>query len=426
MDETAIDCVYGEKQKVVCSSDGNSSGFQNSPASSGTGGHVTAVLASSASSKTTPPFFIVAGKHHMLSWTDVAPPQTHKELSTSFLERFTRPRWFPNDGVIICSEKGSMTMDIIPTFIKHMNAFIRKETPAEKHVLLTLDGHSSRNGLSWLKEAEKNKIIVVKAPANTSHFLQPCDQTINKRIAKGVRRSRDTLIKAGFLNNKCVQVKLISALSAMSDISPNDVRTSFTNIGIWPHDFRFVKGFRREEDAVWEFAKNGNTRKTDDEVCAEGLELFCDKSMSAAVRNQHVLRLLIEKETTAAIVGDISPGVSSSTACSCSHNGLSKGSQRNFILKHGRVPGEPTKHLTYGAARKELEERLERKEAAAAVKAKRTADRAEKKKENAERKRRRYEEKAAKLSKKVTVCQKRTGVSIEKSSVDPSQQVLHQ
>ena len=148
--------------------------------------------------------------------------------------------------------------------------------------------------------------------------------------------------------------------------------------------------------------------------------------MSAAVRNQHVLRHLIEKETTAAIVGDISTCVSSSTACSCSHNGLSKGAQRNFTLKQGRVPGEPAKHLTYGAARKELEERLERKEAAAAVKAKRTADRAEKKKENAERKRRRYEEKAAKLSQKVSFCQKPTGVSSEKSIVDPSQQVLDQ
>lgn len=50
-----------------------------------------------------------------------------------------------------------MSTEIIPTFIKNMNDFIKKETPAEKHVLLTLDDDSSRSGLSWLTELEKQK-----------------------------------------------------------------------------------------------------------------------------------------------------------------------------------------------------------------------------------------------------------------------------
>lgn len=73
IDETAIDCEYAEKQKVVCSSDGNSCGLQSSSASSRTGVHVIADVASSESGKTAPPLFIVAGKHHMLWWTGGAP-----------------------------------------------------------------------------------------------------------------------------------------------------------------------------------------------------------------------------------------------------------------------------------------------------------------------------------------------------------------
>ena len=185
LDETCIDSEFDVKQKVICSSFHGSSGYKSSSGNSGSGVHVTAVVATSASGLMVPPFFIIAGKNYMENWTSVVTDEIGNLLKVTPSELFTRKGWFPDDGVIVCSERGSMTSDLLPVFIRHLNRNIRNVVSEDEHVLVTLDGHSSRKGLAWLREAKQAKMVVVRSPANTTHFLQPWDLRVNKRISKG-------------------------------------------------------------------------------------------------------------------------------------------------------------------------------------------------------------------------------------------------
>ena len=84
-----------------------------------------------------------------------------------------------------------MEMDILPAFLKHLNKFVRMFVPEETHYLLSLDGHGSLNGFEWVQECHKSRCEVVVSPANTSHFLQTCDQMINKKFNSAIRGIRD-------------------------------------------------------------------------------------------------------------------------------------------------------------------------------------------------------------------------------------------
>ena len=62
MDETGIDCEFGQKEKVASSSSSNHSGSRISADGSGTGVHVTCVVAVSASGLRCPPFLYYSRK----------------------------------------------------------------------------------------------------------------------------------------------------------------------------------------------------------------------------------------------------------------------------------------------------------------------------------------------------------------------------
>ncbi len=79
-----------------------------------------------------------------------------------------RARLFPCRG---CGRKGSMTREIIPSFVKHLDKYVRNFLPSSTSYLLTLDGHKSRIGFECLELCQENNCEVVQAPANTSHFL---------------------------------------------------------------------------------------------------------------------------------------------------------------------------------------------------------------------------------------------------------------
>ena len=106
-----------------------------------------------------------------------------KDASYNLMLRNER---FPKDACVIMTEKGLMDMATIPSFMKHLDKFVRQHVPHEKAYLLVLDGHSSRKGVEWIEVARNRNCEVVQSPANMSHVLQPCDQHVNKRFAKSV------------------------------------------------------------------------------------------------------------------------------------------------------------------------------------------------------------------------------------------------
>lgn len=101
----------------------------------------------------------------------------------------------PEDSFLCPSSKGSMEKGIIHFIIDHMHMKARKTFNECRSLLLFLDGHKSRGGFEWLEKGNKCKIEVIQAPANTSHFLQPCDPTMNKNFSDAVKCMRDWFTK---------------------------------------------------------------------------------------------------------------------------------------------------------------------------------------------------------------------------------------
>ena len=96
-----------------------------------------------------------------------------------------------------------MTMQTIPYFMRHFNRYVRKHVPQDDK-LMTLDGHSSRKGIIFLKEATETT-KKAKIPANVSHVSQSFDQRVSKLIKSRDRRVRDHLSEAGMTNTKGVK-----------------------------------------------------------------------------------------------------------------------------------------------------------------------------------------------------------------------------
>lgn len=84
----------------------------------------------------------------------------------------------------------SMESEFILAFVEHVSRQLCKTFPKYKHVLLSLDGHGSRNGARWLKEAAKENIKVCLQPRNTLVFLQTNDQRTNRQLKKDIWRAR--------------------------------------------------------------------------------------------------------------------------------------------------------------------------------------------------------------------------------------------
>ena len=220
VDETAVDSTFGKKRKVFGPSNSHHGGFVASAKTAGAGKHIRCVVAVSASRRKAPPFFIVAGKHVMSNWVDPLP--TIYKNSRNACRKYEQENWFPRDGVIKCTEKGSMEMSVMPAFVKHLNAFVRSFLPQNETYLLSLDGHGSRNGAEWLDICAANKFEVVVSPANTSHFLQPCDQFVNKKFKTKMRGIRDEFAKSAILDTRSVRFNLICGVHAYNSITVAD------------------------------------------------------------------------------------------------------------------------------------------------------------------------------------------------------------
>ncbi len=81
----------------------------------------------------------------MSAWFDPLPKESYGG------HILTEQDWFPAEGVVKMSQKGSMTREIITSFVKHLDKYVRNFFPSSTSYLLTLDGHKSRIGFEWLE-----------------------------------------------------------------------------------------------------------------------------------------------------------------------------------------------------------------------------------------------------------------------------------
>lgn len=92
-----------------------------------------------------------------------------------------------------------------------------------------------------MEKGKESRIEVVQSPANTSHFLQPCDSTINKTFKKTTRKKRDLLNSISLLKFGSMQIKLMIGVAGFRALTPNIVKDAFVKTGLWLMDFHFVE-----------------------------------------------------------------------------------------------------------------------------------------------------------------------------------------
>ena len=309
IDEISVETTFGERYKTFGSSSTNHGGSVMTTESGAGGKHVTAVIAVSALGRIAPPFFIVAGKHVMSRWTDPFDEMLFRDPE-GIPHRALYPNWFPGSGVVVCSEKGSMTKVILTIFMRHLARYARKFVTHDDPILLLLDGHKSRRGTEWLEVASQNNIEVVQMPANTSHFLQPCDQFVNKSFKSQVRKSRDYLTNLCAINAGDIQMKLILGIDGHHSISENDIRRSFHSTGIWPMDFWFMDRFKKDNGAgaTGTLTSPSSRKRCSDKETYAAIRHILDKEADASSVIQSFTQVLASNDTVNSIImSKISP-----------------------------------------------------------------------------------------------------------------------
>lgn len=222
LDETAVDATFGKKENVFTSASSHHGGYKSCSTSYAAPKHITAVVCVSASGLKVPPFFIVQGKRINERWFEPLQGSFSKELD-GLCGRYASSAWFPSRSAVVkVTENGSMEMDVLEAAVKHVNKFIR-DAVGDNRVVLTLDGHSSRNGTGWVDQCRANNIDAIIAPANTSHFLQPCDQYVNKRFKNAIRELRDNFCATGLVDTRKVNFNLACGVYAYEQITTQDI-----------------------------------------------------------------------------------------------------------------------------------------------------------------------------------------------------------
>lgn len=243
LDETSVDFTYGKREKSFTSSGSNHGGFKKCKTLYSSNKHISALVAVSAAGHKTPPFFIIQGKKINVAWFNAVPGSAKKGGKLGICSKFLREGWFPaKTAVIKMSTNGSMEMDILESAIKHIARNIR-EIVGNAKVILTLDGHASRNGVGWIEECRRQNIEAVIAPANTSHILQPCDKRVNKKFKSAGRTLRDAFLSIGNFDHRQVSFNLACAIHAFDAITSADIIESFRETGLFPFERNFGERF---------------------------------------------------------------------------------------------------------------------------------------------------------------------------------------
>lgn len=327
MDETAVDATEGKPIKVYSSAGTKHGGFRKCSTLNGPSKHITAVIVASPAGLRAPPYLIVAAKNVMSNWLEPVTGKFTSAIQSKFL-KYTRHGWFPRDGVVKTTENGSMESAILPSFIKHVDNYVRRHIASDKTYLLTLDGHSSRKGTEWIDECIERKCEAVISPANTSHFLQPCDQSINQVFSSAVKEMHDAFMSFGWVDTKSVNFNIACAVYAFESISAADITSSFAATGIYPFDKSFPQQFKTQEEYMCGLAEqrakdlqqgsiagrlnSSVQRKSDAQTVRDALELLNTDAPSER-KLQQLGIMLKNRDTVNSILLEAGTGKSASS-----------------------------------------------------------------------------------------------------------------
>ena len=182
--------------------------------------------------------------------------KTRYKFRNDSLLQFKKTGWMLSDACVTISDKGSMDMELIKTFVQHLDRFVRKHLPGSLSYVLLLDGHGSRRGVEWLNICQDKKCEVVQSPENTSHFLQPCDQFIKKVFQETIRSTRDSFCAEAITDTKAVGIRSMCGINGYQNITTQHVRDSWKETGLWPMDYGFSEKLRRRFDTLKERVEN--------------------------------------------------------------------------------------------------------------------------------------------------------------------------
>lgn len=88
---------------------------------------------------------------------------------------------------------------------------------------------------------------VVQSPANTSHFLQPCDYTIISLLfSRGKDEFRDAKLDELIIDTKTVHFIQMRAVARVSEGALGSCPAKLGEIELWPIYYRFVEYFEHD------------------------------------------------------------------------------------------------------------------------------------------------------------------------------------
>ena len=228
---------HGHQTECFVSSSSNEGGARRGIKDPDT--HLTLGIAVSACRNITLLYLIASGENVMKScWVPLDPTAFTDE--TGITHWLCNKNWFPSDAGVFMTKHGSIPKEVIIKVVKHINQHARKTVPASDHILLLLDGNSSRQGGAWLHERQKLPILVVKPLANTTHLIQPCDQFVNKCFQRTVRSTRDMLWAMINLSWANKTFKITLAVARHSALTSDIARKSFVDADFWLLNFQYL------------------------------------------------------------------------------------------------------------------------------------------------------------------------------------------
>lgn len=107
----------------------------------------------------------------------------------NFIEGMLDGATVPSGTVAAFTDTGYMHENIFYMYIEHFN----RKIPADRPVLLILDGHSSHINLVSIRFCHIHNILLYVLPSNTTHLLQPCEipfKTLKTEYRKASDRYR--------------------------------------------------------------------------------------------------------------------------------------------------------------------------------------------------------------------------------------------
>ena len=140
-----------------------------------------------------------------------------------------------------------MDMYTLPSFIEHINSFIHHHVNKGQHILLLLDGHSSRNCLQWLHLCEKYNIISFRLLSNTTKSLQPCGQYVNRSFKRELRRLRDELLTIAPITTSNMSLKIKLAMGGYKAITSEHIKSSYKKCVLRPMDYSFMQKYEQQD-----------------------------------------------------------------------------------------------------------------------------------------------------------------------------------